>query len=158
MEKLFLRPLLARDELNIVDEQDVHVAVLLPEFFHALVAHAIDEFVGKLLRRQVGHLGPRRPALDMVADGVQEMGLAEPHTAVDEQGIIGPARRVCHRPCGGMGELVARPNHKIVEGVFLFQGARLFLAPLFFSSFTGDAGFFCCCGWTKSRSPRPPAS
>ena len=52
-----------------------------------------------------------------MADGVHQMRLAESHTAVDEQRVVGP--RWCFRDGAAcrMGELVRRPDDERVEGV-----------------------------------------
>ena len=50
MEELVLRPFLARQELNIVDEHDVSTAVGFPENIEIALADRFDEFIGKLLR------------------------------------------------------------------------------------------------------------
>ena len=45
VKELFLRLLAAADELDVVDDQHVHVAVLLAELLHRAFAQRRDEFV-----------------------------------------------------------------------------------------------------------------
>jgi hypothetical protein len=50
-------------------------------------------------------------------DGLEKMGLAEPHTPVDEQGVVGDGGRLGDRETGGLGELVGRADHEGLETV-----------------------------------------
>ena len=54
VEKLRLRPFLASDELNVVDEQDVDGAVSFAKINDAVVADRVDHFVHEALGRDVG--------------------------------------------------------------------------------------------------------
>ncbi len=56
VEELGLRAFLAGEELDIVDEQHVDVAIALAEVEHALVAHRVDHLVHEALGRDVGQL------------------------------------------------------------------------------------------------------
>ncbi|MNP61440.1 hypothetical protein D3C76_1566220 [compost metagenome] len=49
MEEFLLRRFFAGQELNIVNEQDVHVAVLVAEAFPAVVTDRVDEFIREFL-------------------------------------------------------------------------------------------------------------
>ena len=49
MEKLFDRTLFALNELDIVNEQNVDLAVAPLEFLNAFFAHRVNEVVGKFL-------------------------------------------------------------------------------------------------------------
>ena len=49
--------------------------------------------------------------------GMQQMGLAQASSAVQEQWIVGSAGRPGNRQRGGGGEVVAVPDDKGVEGV-----------------------------------------
>ena len=70
MEELLLDPLLVLEELDVVDQEDVVVAVALLEAFDALVAKRVDEVVHERLARHVarrevagvlGDVAPRSP-------------------------------------------------------------------------------------------------
>ena len=56
VEELGLRAFLAADELDVVDEQHVDVAVPLAEVEDALVAERVDHLVHEAFRRDVGQL------------------------------------------------------------------------------------------------------
>ena len=62
MEELFLRALLLREELDVVDEQHIDRAELVAEAGHLVVAQRVDHLVSELLDRDVadgGELGWR---------------------------------------------------------------------------------------------------
>ena len=60
-----------------------------------------------------------------MADRVQQVGLAQPGLAVDEQRVVGLGRRLGDRDRGGVGEPVARADDEGVEGVLRVQPGRL---------------------------------
>ena len=55
MEELFLRRLLALDELDVVDQEDVDLAVLALEVARASLTDGVDDVVGELLGVDVPH-------------------------------------------------------------------------------------------------------
>jgi hypothetical protein len=52
-----------------------------------------------------------------VADRVEQVRLAQPHPAVDEERVVGLGRQLGHRLAGGLGELVGGAHDERVEGV-----------------------------------------
>ena len=56
VEELGLRAFLARDELDVVDEQDVDRSIALAEIEDAIVAKRVDHLVHESLGRDVGEL------------------------------------------------------------------------------------------------------
>ncbi len=54
---------------------------------------------------------------DFLADGLQQVGLAQPDAAVDEQRVVGGARLIGHGHGGGVGELIVRAGDEIIEAV-----------------------------------------
>ena len=110
VEELFLRGLLARDELDVVHQQQVGHAVLHPEVFGAAGADGGDQLVGELLTGDVHDDEVGVGALDLGLDGRQQMGLAEARAAVDEQRVVG---------AGGVGgNSLRRSKRKLVGGAF----------------------------------------
>src|SRR5204862_7048484 len=89
VEELLLDSLLVLEELDVVDQEQVIGAVALFEALDPLVAQGIDEVVHEGL---AGHVADRELALvlaDVLRDGLQEMSLAEPRAAVDEERVVG---------------------------------------------------------------------
>lgn len=87
VEELLLHPLFAGEELDVVDEQNVGVAVLVVELCGVLVVDAGDEVVAEFLAGDVDDLVLRMILADLVGDGVHQVGLAQTGGAVDEQGL-----------------------------------------------------------------------
>ena len=121
VEELFLGAFLLGQELDVVHQQHVHVAELVAEADHLVVAQRVDHLVGELLAGDVadGRLG--LPALDLVADGLHQVGLAHADAAVEEERVVGLGRTLRHRLAGGVGELVAAADHEGVKGVARIQ-------------------------------------
>jgi hypothetical protein len=117
VEELFLGLGLALEELDVVDEQDVDVAVAPLEAVLAVVADRVDELVGELLAGDVAHLRVGVEAADVVADRVQQVGLPQPGLAVDEQRVVGLAGRLGDGNGGGVREAVGRTDDEGLEGV-----------------------------------------
>ena len=84
MEKFVLHLLLARDELHVVHEQQVRVAVLRAELTAAARAHELDEFVDEIISLDVDDLRRRARRADLMGDGVNEVRLAKAGVAVDK--------------------------------------------------------------------------
>ena len=76
MEETLMGLFLAAEELDIVYQQHLDAAVPASEIFRGSVANGGDELVGELLG---GHIEHRHAAGGAgLADGLQEMGLAQP--------------------------------------------------------------------------------
>ena len=117
VEELLLELLGALEELDVVDQQDVEVAVAPLEGRHRLGPDGVDELVHERLGGDVADPLVAEHGLDVVPDGVEEVGLAEAGGAVDEQRVVGPGRRLGDREGGGVREAVGGADHELVEGV-----------------------------------------
>src|SRR6266404_2172045 len=117
MEELLLGSFLARNELNIVDQEEIDVAVLGAKLCSAVVADRIDELVGEAFRREVEEAKRRIEACHLVTDGVQEMRLAETDTAVDEERIVGLRWELGDRMASRLSKLVRIADDECVERV-----------------------------------------
>ena len=93
VEELFLDAVFALDELDVVDEQDVDVAVGAFERRSTVIAQRVDEVVGEFLGRDVLDPHPREQSLGVIAGRVQEVGLTQTRLAPDEQRVVGPGGR-----------------------------------------------------------------
>src|SRR5262245_30349751 len=117
VEELLLCPLLAGDELDVIDEEEVDVAILGAKLRRSIVADGVDELVGEALRREVEQAKRGIKAGDLVADGVKQVSLAETDTAVNEERVVGSRRQLGNRMARGLGELVRIPDDKRIERV-----------------------------------------
>lgn len=131
MEEFFLGGLLARDELDVVHQQQVGHAVLHPEVLGAAGADGRDQLVGELLTGDIHDDEVGVGALDLGLDGRQQMGLAEARAAVDEQRVVstgGVGRNSLRR---SKRKLVGRAFDEVLEGEFIVAlrggGVRLVL-------------------------------
>jgi hypothetical protein len=129
VEELFLRAVLARDELDVVHEEHVDRAVFVPEGGQSVEADGVDHLVDEPVGRDVQQVEAAAvPGLDVVPDGVHEVGLAQAHSAIEEERVVALGRDLGHGPRGGMGELVGRADHEALEGVLRIEdgeGGRL---------------------------------
>ncbi len=121
MEELFLGALGAGDELDIVDHQHVHVAEAVAKSGHALEADRGDHFVGEFLGADVDEPQRRSAALQLVADRLHQMRLAEAHSAVEKQRVVGFRGLFSDGDGRGMRELIRRADDKFVERVARIQ-------------------------------------
>jgi len=121
VKELLLRALLARDELDVVDQQEVDRAITRPELRGAVVTDRVDELVGEPFGREVRDGDSREQPRRLVTHRVQQVGLAESHPAVDEERVVGLGRQLGDRLGRGLGELVRRADHERVEGVLRIE-------------------------------------
>ena len=120
MEELLLGALLAGDKLDIVDRQQVGLAVLFLKFGGGAVADGQNQLVGEFLALDVQQpvFGVGLP--DPAADGVNQVGLAQSAAAVQKQRVVAFGGVVGHRPGGGVRQAVAGADHEGLEGILLF--------------------------------------
>ena len=146
MEKFFLCGDLTRDELNIVDEEHIRVAVFFLELGCGLLFDGANELVCEVFTLDEDDIEFGCLALDLVCDCFHEVSFAKSGRTVKEEGVIG---------CGMVGngdgcrvrELVGAADDKVIERVVLFGneigacfsgGVFLLLGRLLFCFF----GFF----------------
>ena len=107
VEELFLRALLAGEELDVVDQQRVERTVGGLELVHRVVLQRAHHVAHEALRMHVRNARFRVAVLDQVRDGVHQVRLAEAHAAVQEQRVVGAAGIFRHLRRRGLGQLVA---------------------------------------------------
>ena len=117
IEKFLLGGYLAGNELDIVHHQHVHVPVFVAELGVGVLLDRLDQLIGKGLAGHVDDLKGGEGFLDLVADGVHQMGFAQAHAPVHEQGVVGPGWAVRHGPGRGIGEIVGGADDEIIEGI-----------------------------------------
>ena len=87
VEEFFLRRILAGDELDIVDQQQVGVPKPLLEADRVVILQRADELDHELFGRHRDHPRAAIVRKECVTDGVQKVGLAAPGAAVDEKRV-----------------------------------------------------------------------
>src|SRR5688572_18316252 len=117
VEELLLRALLAGEELDIVDQQDVRLAVTLAEFHQTAGLDRVDEVIRDPL---AGNTEPLPPALlreNAMPDRMHEMPLPQTPPTIHEEGIVRFAGRLADGDASGVGELVVRADDEGLKGI-----------------------------------------
>lgn len=117
MEKFVLAALLFGEELDIVDEEHVGVAVAFAERRYVAVAQGFNIVVHKRLRRNVDDLCRRIVLYDKVGDCVHEVRFAQAGVAVKEQRVERLADALGNRKSRRVRKLVAFADDKAFESV-----------------------------------------
>ena len=124
VEELLLRALLVGEELDVVDQQHVDRAVALAEV--GMRSKRI-ELISSLTNCSAARYSTRScgsRAQDLVADRVQQVGLAEAHAAVEEERVVAVRRVLGDGARGGVGELVRLADHEGAEHVLRVEVRR----------------------------------
>ncbi len=121
VEEGFLSLCAALQELDVVDEEDVDIPVSRLKGGAPVVRDGVDEVVRELFARDVSNLDPGIEADRVIADRVQEVGLAESGIAVDEERVVGLGRRLSDGYRGCVSEPVGLADDEVVEGVLRVQ-------------------------------------
>ena len=121
MEEAFDCLLLIADELDVVDKEDVELAVATVEgldlgVIRLIESNRVDELVRKLLGVHVANLQVGHHRQRVVADGLEQVRLTQAGVAVDKEGIEGGARGFRGGQRGGVRETVRRADDEGVEG------------------------------------------
>ena len=93
-------------------------AVALTKPVDLVILKRPDELVGKTLCRDVENPGAGVSLEDRVTDGIDQMGLAEADTTIDEERVVAPAGVGAASDAGGVCELIGRPDDEVLEAVF----------------------------------------
>src|ERR1700712_1832244 len=88
VKEFFLRALFPAEELDVVDEQKIGLAVALAKLDEGIVLDRVDELVDEEFAREVHHLWIlfRRP--DILPDRLHQVRLAEADAAVNEERVV----------------------------------------------------------------------
>ena len=115
MEKFLLRGFLAGDKLDIIDEEEVRVAVFVAEFVVAALLQGGDELVGELVALDIDDVVAGMIFMHDAGDGIQQMRLAEAGRAVNEQRVIRFRRIVGDRDGRRVRKAVGRADDEIIK-------------------------------------------
>ena len=124
VKEFSLGALLSGNELDIVDKEDVHATKTVSKLVHPLVTDGIDELIGEVLRGEVTDrrgVGNDILVEDEVADSVEKVRLAEADSAVNEEGVVVLTGKFGNGETGGVGELVAWADDKVIKGVLWIE-------------------------------------
>ena len=114
VEELFLRAALAAEELDVVDEEQVERPVVALELVERLVLVGAHDVGHVGLGVDVADLRVGLALQDVVADRLDQVGLAQPHASIDEERVV--RRRVLgDLDARGTSELIGLAGHERVE-------------------------------------------
>ena len=150
VEKFLLNAFLAGEELDVVNQQHVGLAVFLAELDELVVLDSVNVFVGELFGGEIGDARALFVADDVLADGVEQMRLAQADAAVKEERIVGFAGRLGDGQRGGIGKIVVVADDERFKGVF---GIEMQFAAAG-RAFVGGFGGF---GFGRRWEPEPGA-
>ena len=113
-------------ELNVVNQQRIGRLVAPRELLHGAAAQAngFDHAFQEDLAVAIHDAHVRVAALNEIANGLHEMGLAEADRAMEQQRVVVPAWIVRHLLRRDLGEPVRLPFNEVLEGVGRVQPAR----------------------------------
>src|SRR3990172_9113774 len=123
VEELLLGAVLAGEELDVVDEEDLRRAVAAAELVLAALGDGGDEVFGELLAGDVE--GATLRDGEAVGYRLEEVGLAETWPAVDEQRVVTGAGLVGGGDGGGRRQAVGLADDEALKGEL---GVELFRA------------------------------
>ena len=132
VEKFLLNAFLAGEELDVVNQQHVRLAVFFAEFDELVVLNSINVFVCEFFGGEIGHARALFVADDVLADGMEQMGLAQADAAVEEERIVGFAGHLCDGEGCRVGKIVVVADNERFKSVFgikvqIAAGGRAFV-------------------------------
>src|SRR5690606_4365523 len=124
VEENVLRFLFACEELHIVNDQHVHHLIELLEVSHGVVLHSFNELLRELLCGNIENGLLRVVALDLDADGMGEVGLAQAYTTIDQQRVECSATRLLrYGETGAPCQAIAIALDEVLKGIVRVQVA-----------------------------------
>ena len=124
VEELFLRAVLAGEELDVVDQEQVQRMVVALEIVERLALVGLDHVGHVLVGMHVAHAHAGTGRDHGIADGVDQVGLAQAHAAVQEQRVVGRAGVLGHLQRGGAASWLALPVTKFSKVRSVFRRER----------------------------------
>ena len=115
MEELLLGLLLTGDELDIVHQQQIRLAVLVLELRLTAGLDGGDQLVGEFVALDVDDLGVGILLADAVGDGVQQVGLSHAGRAIDKQGVVHIAGMVGYGDGCAVRKAVTGTHHEVLK-------------------------------------------
>ncbi len=132
MEKFLLSRFFPSQELNVVNQQNVYVAVFVAKAFRPVVPDGVDEFIREFLRGNVHDAACRVMFQNVMADRMHQVRFSQPDPSVQKQRVVCFGKRLGDGERCRMGEPVPGSDHERIEGVFRIQhmGECFFLGHL----------------------------
>src|SRR5205807_2795205 len=87
VKELLLRPFFSRQELDVVEEKCVDLAVAVAKLLHAIVTDRRDQLVDEGIGRHVDNLRVRSGVAKLLPDSLNEVSFPEAGPAIDEERV-----------------------------------------------------------------------
>src|SRR5258708_1058578 len=117
MKKLFLRSFLTGEEMNIVDQQHIRLAITFPELDQSIVLNGVNDLIREPLAGEVHDFEVLLPVCYLLTNRLHQVRLAETHSSIYEQRIVSLRGGLGDRQRGRMRKLVVRANHKRIKRI-----------------------------------------
>src|SRR5205807_9719919 len=114
---LFLCAFVLRQELDIIHQQHIYSAELVAEAGHLVIAQRVNHLVDELLAGDVANGRLRQPTLDLMSNGLHQVGFAHTYPAIEKERVIGFRWTFRYGLASCMGKLIPAADHKCVERV-----------------------------------------
>ena len=121
VEKLFLGFFLVDDELKIINDETVEFLEFTIKFFAFAILDGVYEIGIEVRNRGVENLIVGILLEEFIADGLNEVSLAETRSTIKEEGVVAVAGCGDNAFGGRNGEVIIRTDDKIIESVFLIE-------------------------------------
>jgi hypothetical protein len=121
MEKFVLSRIGAREELNVVHQENIAlVLVEFPELVALVGTDRLNDFFNESLGRAIADFNAWTGLSEAISDRFKKVGFAEPSFPRNKEGIV-DARLVGHSQSRGVGKLVAFADDKGLKRVLRGQ-------------------------------------
>jgi hypothetical protein len=124
MEKFFLRAIAAGEKVDVVDHEQIDMAIAMAELVHVAGLNRRDELVDEAVATEIENPGIGKFLEHLLAGSLKEMRFAQAYAAVDEERIISRARLFADSDACGMRQSVAGTGDEIFEDVIGVEGQR----------------------------------
>jgi len=125
VKKFLLRAIAPGEEVNVIDHQHVDVAIAMTKLIHLATLNGGDELVDEAVAGEIQNARIILALENFLADGLEQVRLAQPDAAVNEQRIVRPARLLADGDGRCVRQPVARTGNKMIEDVIRAERQRL---------------------------------
>jgi hypothetical protein len=107
---------LPRQELDVVEQEDVQIPIPTPEAIALTGLEAPLQLAEVFLERHVLHVQPGGSSGGLVGDRGEDVGLAQPRRRIEEERIVARSRGLRRTSRRGRGQPVGGPDDERIEG------------------------------------------
>src|SRR5690606_26058480 len=114
VKELLLRPLLAGEKLDVVEDQHVELAEAIAKERHLILTQGGNQGVDEVLGGKEGNAAARMLLQRLVSDRADQVSLSEPHAAPEEERVEQVRAAFGDGTRRTPGELVGRSDDELV--------------------------------------------